>query len=224
MRKFPSPPPSPPQKKNENGECVHLIFAMRFSSMTSESGWRDFERKFSTRCIALAKNGEWHKTVRRKCEAFQWLSPTNTAILPRQNLHTEELRRFAPFPLPSSATIFATSFLISFIAIVRFPSFSSALRIIAFFFRFIALWECTSLSFPLLLSLSLSSCVSNNILVCACPLLIHEKCGINKATSSGKTINPERRPSNLLNGKRKRVIGRKEREREKGAVSEKRVQ
>lgn len=83
-------------------------------------------------------------------------------------------------------------------------SFFSALRIIVFFFRFF-LSTSLSLLFPLAVY------IQRYLSAPAHPLLIRGECGINKAAPSGKTINPERRASNLLNGERKKA-----REREKG--------
>lgn len=86
-------------------------------------------------------------------------------------------------------------------------SFFSVLRIIVFFFR--RFFERTSLFvfFPRSIYPEIFFSAP------AHPLLIRGECGINKAASSGKTINPERRASNLLNGERKKA-----REREKGPV------
>lgn len=86
-------------------------------------------------------------------------------------------------------------------------SFFSALRIIVFFFRRFFERTCLSLFF------SLAVYIQRYFSAPAQPLLIRGECGINKAASSGKTINPERRASNLLNGERKKA-----REREKGSV------
>jgi len=86
-------------------------------------------------------------------------------------------------------------------------SFFSALHIIAFFFRRFFKRTSLSLFFPLAVY------TQRYFSAPAHPLLIRRECGINKAASSGKTINPERRASNLLTGEKKKA-----RKREKGPV------
>lgn len=165
----------------------------------------DFKRKFRRDASLSQKRGMAYKTVEGNAKRFSGCR----LQIPRsswRNLHTEELWQLTPPRPPLS------SYLISFIAIVRF---SSVLCIFLSFHRFPRVH--VSLLFFLV------PCVPNDILVRAYPLLIHEECGINKAASGGKTINPERRASNLLNGKRKREWERKEEAREK-SIGEKRVQ
>lgn len=108
---------------------------MRFSPVTSVSGWRILGVNFDARCHRPRKNGERYETVEgdeRRFSGCRLQIPRSS----RRNLHLEGL--WQPTPArPTTFVLFLSRPTVSFIAILWLCHFSQ--RFVSSYFSFVAL-------------------------------------------------------------------------------------